>query len=98
MATLSQLVGIIATVEGLDRERVGAIARAVREAELIATHGRGTSAAHMGEAYAANLLIAVNAAETARIAPEIVRRYRASRTNNRRQLQFGATLEQMITS
>ena len=98
MATLSLLVDIVATVEGLDRDRVGAIARAVREAELIATHGRGTSAAHMGVADAANLLIAVNAAETARSAPEIVRRYRASRTNNKRQLQFGATLEAIIAA
>jgi hypothetical protein len=98
MATLSQLVDIVADVEGLDRERVGAIARAVREAELIAIHGRGTSAAHMGLPDAANLLIAVNAAETARSAPEIVRRYRASRTNNKRQLQFGATLEEMLAA
>jgi hypothetical protein len=98
MATLSQLVDAIATVEGLDRERVGAIARAVREAELIATHGRGTSAAHMGVADAANLLIAVNAAETARSAPEIVRRYRASRTSNKKQLEFGPTFEGMIAA
>jgi hypothetical protein len=98
MATLSELVDVVATVEGLDRDRVGAIARAVREAGLIATHGRGTSAAHMGVADAANLLIAVNAAETARSAPEIVRRCRASRTNDSRQLQFGATLEEMIAA
>ena len=98
MATLSQLVGIVATVEGLDRDRVGAIARAVREANLIDTHGRGTSAAHMGVADAANLLIAVNAAETARSAPEIVRRYRASQTNNSRRLQFGVILQEMIAA
>jgi hypothetical protein len=98
MATLSQLVDVVATVEGLDRERVGAIARAVREAGLIATHGRGTSAAHMGPADAANLLIAVNAAETARSAPEIVRRYRASRTNNKKRLEFGPILEGMIAA
>ena len=98
MATLSQLVDVVAAVEGLDRERVGAIARVVREAGLIATHGRGTSAAQMGLADAANLLIAVNAAETARSAPEIVRRYRASRTNNRKQLEFGLTFEAMIAA
>ena len=82
MTTLSQLVDVVAAVEGLDGDRVAAVARAVREAGLIATYGRGTSAAKMGLADAANLLIAVNAAETARGAPEIVRRYRASRTNN----------------
>jgi hypothetical protein len=98
MATLSQLVDVVATVEGLKREGVGAIARAVREAGLIATHGRGTSAAQMGVADAANLLIAVNAAETARSAPEIVRRYRASRTNNKKQLEFGPTLEGVIAA
>ena len=81
MATLSQLVDVVAHVEGLNRDRVGAIARAVREAELIATYGRGTSAGHTGLTDAANLLIDVNAAETARSAPEVVRRYRASRTN-----------------
>jgi hypothetical protein len=98
MATLSQLVDVVAAVEGLDRERVGAIARAVREAGLITTHGRGTSAAHMDPADAANLLIAVNAAETARSAPEIVRRYRASQTNNKKQLEFGATFEGLIAA
>jgi hypothetical protein len=98
MATLSQLVDVVATVEGLDRERVGAIARAVREAGLIATHGRGTSAARMGLADAANLLIAVNAAETALSAPEIVRRYRTLRTNNKKQLVFGPTFEAMIAA
>ena len=41
MATLSQLVDVVAAVEGLDRERVGAIARVVREAGLIATRGTG---------------------------------------------------------
>ena len=98
MATLSQLVDVVAAVEGLDGDRVAAVARAIREAGLIATHGRGTSAAHMGVADAANLLIAVNAAETARSAPEIVRRYRASRTNNKKQLEFGLTFEEMIAA
>jgi hypothetical protein len=60
--------------------------------------GAGPRLRIWGEADAANLLIAVNAAETARSAPEIVRRYRASRTNNRRQLQFGAALEEMIAA
>ena len=98
MATLSRLIEVVAAVEGLNPERVAAIARAIREAGLIATHGRGTSAAHMGVADAANLLIAVNVSETARSAPEIVRRYRALRTNNRKQLEFGRTFEEIIAA
>jgi hypothetical protein len=45
----------------------------------------------MGVADAANLLIAVNAADTARGAPDLVRRYRALRTNDKKQLEFGPT-------
>ena len=56
MTTLSQLVDVVAAVEGLDGDRVAAVARAVREAGLIATYGRGTSAAKMGLADAANFL------------------------------------------
>lgn len=66
MATLENLVATIAEVQGIGAERVRAIARAVREAGLIAKHGRGTSAAEMSETDAANLLIAVNVADTAR--------------------------------
>lgn len=87
----SRLVDVVAALAGLDVDRVGALARAIREAELIATHGRGTSAAKMGVADAANLLIAVNAADTARGAPDLVRRYRALRTNDKKQLEFGPT-------
>ena len=52
----------------------------------------------MGLTDAANLLIAVNAAETARSAPEVVRNYRALRTNNKKRLEFGPTLEQIIAA
>lgn len=75
MATLERLVATIAGVECIDAERVRAIARAIREAGLIKTAGRGTSAAQMTIRDAANLLIAVNVADTAREAPEVVRRY-----------------------
>lgn len=98
MATLGALVETVAAAEGINRERVEAIARAVREASLIATHGRGPSAAQMSETDAANLLIAVNAAETARAAPETVRRFRALRTNNRNRHEFGRVLEEMIAA
>ena len=98
MATLGALVELVAAAEGISRERVEAIARAVREAGLIATHGRGPSAAQMSAADAANLLIAANAAETARAAPETVRRFRALRTNNRNRHEFGRVLEEMIAA
>ena len=97
MATLGQLTDVIAAVEGIDRERVHAIARAVREAGLIATRGRGTSAARMTGADAANLLIAVNVADTARGAPEAVELYRrlAARAKTRT-TEFGIEFENMI--
>jgi hypothetical protein len=93
MAVLSELVQAIALCEGIDQERVAAIARAVREAGLIATHGRGTSAARMTAKDAANLLIAANTAETARSAPEAVRRFRALEAKG---IEFGRVLEEMI--
>ncbi|MGO9682302.1 MAG: hypothetical protein ACLPTZ_06855 [Beijerinckiaceae bacterium] len=65
MATLSELVDTVAAVEGLDSATVSLIARNVREAGLIATGGRGPSAARMGLTDAANLLIAVNATKHA---------------------------------
>lgn len=97
MATLSQLVDTVATVEGIDSERLSAIARYIREAGLVSTGGRGKSAASMTEHHAANLLIAANAAGTARSAPEIVREYRALKTRKRhRATEFGTQLEQVI--
>jgi hypothetical protein len=76
MATLTELVDAIAAVEGLDRSTVSLIARYIREAGLITTGGRGTSAATMGLTDAANLLIAVNATATAADAPKTVTTYR----------------------
>lgn len=97
MATLSQLVAAIATVEGIDAERVTAIARAVREKGLIQTSGRGTSAAQMSEADAANLLIATNTADTARMAPATIKEYRALEAK-RKPSQFGSELEELISA
>jgi hypothetical protein len=77
MATLTQLVDTIAKVEGLERSTVNLVARYVREAGLIATHGRGTSAATMGVKDAANLLIGVNATTTGKDAARTVLAYRA---------------------
>src|SRR6266536_3790187 len=103
MATLSQLVTAIATVEGIDAERVAAIARAVREHGLIRTSGRGTSAAQMEERDAANLLIATNTADTARTAPAAVAQYRALQAErNKRSSEaassFGSELEELISA
>jgi len=96
MATLSQLVAAIATAEGIDAERVAAIARAVRERGLIRMSGRGTSAAQMDERDATNLLIATNTADTARTAPAAVKEYRALQAK-RRASQFGSELEELIS-
>jgi hypothetical protein len=77
MATLSELVETIARVEGLDSSAVNLVARYVREAGLITTGGRGSSAATMFVTDAANLLIAVNATTAAVDAAKITRTYRA---------------------
>jgi hypothetical protein len=97
MPTLKELVEVISSVEGIDPRRVGAMARAVREAGLITTHGRGTSAARMNEQDASNLIIAVNVAETARSAPEAVLRYRALRASEKI-AAFGRVLEEMLSA
>jgi hypothetical protein len=99
MATLSELVTAIANVEGIDAERVGAIARAAREEGLIRTSGRGTSAAKMEERDAANLLIATNTAETARAAPAAVLEYRTLQAKRgKTERDFGNALEELISA
>jgi hypothetical protein len=77
MATLSELVNTIAAVEAIDPATVTLIARYIREAGLIATRGRGPSAATMGVKDAANLLIGVNATTNAAEAAKAVSVYRA---------------------
>jgi hypothetical protein len=97
MASLGTLVEVIASATGVDAQRVGAVARSIREAGLLASSGRGPSAAQMGAADAANLLIAINGADTAREAPEAVCRFRALRTNQKQQnREFGPVLEEII--
>lgn len=99
VATLEKLVAAIADVEGIDAERVRAIARAMREADLIATRGRGKSAAPMSERDAANLLIAVNVADTARTAPEMVKRYRRLRASSKTwRAYFGTEFEKLLSA
>jgi hypothetical protein len=97
MATLSELINVVAAVEGIDPDRAAAIGRSVREAGLIATKGRGRSAAQMTERDATNLLIAVNTAETAAGATKSVSEFRSLRAKNKtRTTEFGHQLEQLL--
>lgn len=73
MATLSELVKVIAAAQGLDENQVLWIARYLREDGLIAKGGRGRGGARMGVADAANLLIGVNAPSGAKQSADLVR-------------------------
>lgn len=75
MALLSALVKAIADVEGIDEVQVGWVARHLREAGLISQAGRGRGAAHMTSTDAANLLIGVNAAYSAKEAVAAVQSF-----------------------
>lgn len=77
MVLLSELVKIVADVEGLDEVSVGIFARQAREAGHIKQGGRGRSAAKMDTQDAANLLIAVNACVLAKEVAEAIPVYRA---------------------
>jgi hypothetical protein len=106
MATLSDLVAVTAKVEGLDPGSVALYARHLREAGLIKTSGRGSSAAVMGLPDAANLLIGVNTAKSAPEAPRAIRQFRdlhaydfRSETDPRPESDWGAlgdAIEQLI--
>src|SRR4051794_11597802 len=98
MATLSELVEILARVEGIEPATVGLVARNLREAGLITTRGRGLSAANMSFRDAANLLIAVNATVSAREAPETLRNYRRLEIgwDGQEIAQLGDAIEQII--
>ena len=99
MATLTELVTAISSAEGIDAERVTALARAVREDGLIKTSGRGPSAAQMDERDAANLLIAANTADTARTAPDMVKQYRSLQAKRGKQSSdFGSELEALLSA
>ncbi len=69
MALLSELVGVIAEVEGLEESFVVGVARYLREAGLISQAGRGRGAAKMQVQDAARLLIAVNSTVLAKDGP-----------------------------
>ena len=77
MASISDLVRVVAEVARLDENFVSVYARSAREAGLITHRGRGRSAASMGAADGANLLTALNAGSLAKDAPAVIRGYRA---------------------
>ena len=77
MALLSDLVRVVAKVEGLEEVSVGIFARHAREAGLISQGGRGRSAAQMTVRDAANLLIAVNGCSLAKNVPQAVQALRS---------------------
>jgi len=98
MATLEQLVEVVANREGMDPATVRLIARYVREAGLIRTGGRGLSAYQMEYTDAANLLIGVNASASAQDAPAAVRRFRRLEVwaEGNRSGTFGEALDTLI--
>lgn len=73
MARLSELVTATARVLKLEERSVSVCARHLREAGLIQQKGRGKSAAHMGPADAANLVLGMMTSETLREAATNVR-------------------------
>ncbi len=104
MATLGELVEVIAEVEGVEHATVSWIGRSLREAGLITKHGRGPSAAHMGLADGANLLIGVNATRTAAHAARAVQAYRRfrpdrfQRSETNRDFTLGEAIEQLLVA
>ncbi|MEZ5782372.1 MAG: hypothetical protein R3D70_12240 [Rhizobiaceae bacterium] len=76
MATIGDLVRMIAQAEGIDEVSVDVYARRAREAGFISQGGRGRSAPKMTVRDAANLLIAVNASPTGREVHRIVPYFR----------------------
>jgi hypothetical protein len=79
MATLSDLVRVVAAVQGMDETSVMVMARLAREAGHISQGGRGFSAARMTVRDGANLLIAVNASPTGKDVAATIKRYRSLR-------------------
>ena len=77
MAKLPALVSAIAEVDGRERKAIDHVARVIREAGYIPTAGRGGAAANMSPREAANLLIALNGADTPGEAGVAIDRYRS---------------------
>jgi hypothetical protein len=106
MATLSELAEVIAKVEGVDHATVTWIGRSLREARLVAKHGRGPSAAQMGWSDATNMLIAVNATRNTAEAARAVFAYRRFRPEQyevpisemNRDFTLGEAIEQLLVA
>ena len=104
MATLSELVEVTAGAEGVEPATVALVGRYLREAGLVAKHGRGPSAAQMGWTDATNLLIGVNATRNAADAARTVQAYRRLRPDEvevpmskiSRDVTLGEAIEQLL--
>lgn len=79
MAKLPALVTALAEVDGRERKAVDHIARTIRERGYITTGKRGGGAAEMTPHEAANLLIALNGADTPKEGPIAIDRFRSLR-------------------
>ncbi len=77
MATLPTLVTAMAKVDGRDRKSVEHIGRVIREAGYIPTGKRGGGAVAMTKREAANLIIALNGADTPQECPLAIDRFRS---------------------
>ncbi len=79
MAKLPAMVTAMSQVDGRERKTIDHITRTIREAGYITTGKRGSGAAEMTVPEVVNLIIAMNAAESAREAPIEIDRYRSLR-------------------
>lgn len=79
MASIAELVRVVASAEGFEENFVSVYARSAREAGFISHHGRGRNAARMTPIDAAHLLIAVNASPLAKEVPETITNFRCLR-------------------
>lgn len=79
MAKLPALVTEVARIDGRARETVDHIARVIRERGYITTGKRGGGAAEMTAREAANLLIALNGADSPKEGPAAIDRFRSLR-------------------
>lgn len=79
MAKLPALVTALSEVDGRERKAVDHIARTIRERGYITTGKRGGGAADMTAHEAANLLIALNGADSPKDGPTAIDRFRSLR-------------------
>lgn len=77
MTTLPNLVSALSEVDGRDRKSIEHIARVIREAGYIPKGKRGGGAPEMTPREAANLIIALNGADTPKDCPLAIDRFRS---------------------